>query len=102
MIRFEILLPLYYNDGRQIEPEQFLATDDELVGFFSATSTDTVTVRGHWKYQSALYSDQLVRVRIDVDDNPENWEAMRRVKESLKGRFDQLDIWITAHRIEIV
>src|SRR5438128_7946026 len=32
MVRFEILLPLYYHDGRQLEPEKFAATDDELVG----------------------------------------------------------------------
>ena len=102
MIRFEILLPLFYNDGRPIEPEQFLATDDELVALFSATSTDTVVVRGQWKYQSTKYSDQLIRVRVDVEDKPENWEAMRRVKETLKKRFEQLDIWITAHRIEII
>jgi hypothetical protein len=27
MIRFEILLPLYYNDGRPIEPEKFVQGD---------------------------------------------------------------------------
>jgi hypothetical protein len=43
-----------------------------------------------------------VRVRVDIDDTPENWEAMRAIKETLKSRFDQLDIWITAHGIEIV
>ena len=63
MIRFEILLPLFYNDGRPIEPEKFLATDDEIVQAFGATSTDQVTVRGKWKYQSIVYSDQLIRVR---------------------------------------
>lgn len=31
MIRFEILLPLFYNDGRPIEQEKFLQTDDERV-----------------------------------------------------------------------
>ncbi len=31
MLRFEILLPLYYNDGRQIEQEKFTQTDEELV-----------------------------------------------------------------------
>ena len=61
MIRFEILLPLFYNDGRPIEPEKFVTTDDELVRHFSATATET-----------------------------------------LKGRFEQLDIWITAHEIEII
>src|SRR5260221_4560896 len=83
MIRFEILLPLFYNDGRLMEPENFVRTDDELVGHFSATSTDSVVVRGQWKYQSTLYSDQLIRVRVDVEDTPENWATMRKVKESL-------------------
>jgi hypothetical protein len=102
MIRFEILLPLFYNDGRQIEREKFLETDDELVRYFGATSTDTVTVRGRWMYQSTMYQDQLIRVRVDVEDSPEQWETMRQVKETLKTRFDQLDIWITAHRIDVV
>ena len=102
MIRFEILLPLFYNDGRPIERDKFLLTDDELVERFGATTTDTVAVRGRWLYQSTLYQDQLIRVRLDLDDNPENWQAVRAVKETLKARFDQVDIWITAQRIEIV
>src|ERR1700687_2920187 len=102
MIRFEILLPLFYNDGRPVEQEKFLSTDDELVQLFSATSTDTVVVRGRWVYQSTLYQDQLIRVRFDLEDTPENWRAVREFKETLKARFDQLEIWITAHRIEIV
>src|SRR5205807_1573430 len=101
-IRFEILLPLFYNDGRPIEREKFLQTDDDFVHRFGATSTDTVAVRGRWLYQSTLYQDQLVRVRIDVEDAPENWQAMREMKETLKARFEQLDIWITAHRVEVL
>ncbi len=102
MIRFEILLPLFYNDGRPVEPEKFAATDDELVQCFGATSTDTVVIRGQWKYQSTIYSDKLIRVRVDVEDTPDNWQTMRQLKETLKTRFEQIDIWITAHRIEIV
>jgi hypothetical protein len=102
MIRFEILLPLFYNDGRSVEDEKYLATDDELVAIFGATSTDTVIVRGHWLYQSTIYEDRLIRVRLDVGDIPENWQKMRDMKEVLKKRFDQIDIWISAHRIEIL
>ena len=102
MIRFEILLPLFYNDGSPIEREKYLQSDDELVQLFGATSTDTVTVHGRWLYQSTLYQDRLIRVRFDVPDNPENWQAVRALKETLKTRFDQVDIWITAHRIEVV
>lgn len=52
MIRFEILLPLFSNDGQPIERRKFLETDDELVRSFGATSTDTVVVRGQWLYRS--------------------------------------------------
>ena len=102
MIRFEILLPLFYNDGRPIEPEKFLQTDDELVRRFGATSTDAVVVRGRWLYQSTVYQDRLLRVRLDVEDSPENWQAMRQCKETLKARFEQIDVWITAHRIDVL
>ncbi len=102
MIRFEILLPLFYNSGQPIEQEKFVQTDDELVRQFGAVSTDSVTVRGLWRYQSTLYHDQLLRARVDVDDCAENFQAMRDLKETWKARFEQLDIWITAHRIEVV
>jgi hypothetical protein len=46
MIRFEILLPLFYNDGRPVEDQKFIDTDDVLVAAFGATSTDSVVVRG--------------------------------------------------------
>jgi len=102
MIRFEILLPLFYNDGRRIERQKFVASDDELVNTFGATSTDTVIVRGRWVYGSTKFSDQLIRIRLDVQDTPQNWQKVRDLKELLKQRFEQLDIWVTAHRIEIL
>ena len=102
MIRFEILLPLFYNDGRAVEDHKFVETDDELVAAFGAASTDSIVVRGQWRYQSTIYEDRLIRVRIDVDDTPDSWQKMRDIKEVLKQRFDQIDIWISAHRIEIL
>src|SRR5437667_12914540 len=96
MIRFEILLPLFYNDGRPVEREKYLQTDDELVQLFGATSTDTVVVRGRWLYQSTLYQDQLIRVRLDVEDKPDQSQAVRALKETLEPPFEQLDILHTA------
>ena len=70
MVRFELLLPLYSNDGRSIEQEKFLQTDEELVAQFGATSTDAVLVNGWWMYQSTLYEDKLIRMRVDGEDLP--------------------------------
>lgn len=102
MLRFEILLPLYYNDGRQIEQEKFTQTDEELVAHFGATSTNTVIVKGHWKYRSTLYEDRLIRVRIDAEENEEDKTFLKEYKEVLKVRFEQEDIWITAQQINVI
>jgi hypothetical protein len=59
MIRFEILLPLFYNDGRPIEKEKFATTDEELVQHFGATSTDTIVVSGRWIWISSHRIDIL-------------------------------------------
>lgn len=38
-------------------------------------------------YQSTLHHDQLLRARVDVEECPENWQAMRDLKETWKARF---------------
>ncbi len=102
MLRFEILLPLYYNDGRQIELERFVQTDEEIVAQFGATSTDAVVVKGHWKYRSTFYEDRLIRLRVDAQNSKKNITFFRQYKEVLKTRFEQEDIWITAQQINVI
>jgi len=59
MVRCELLLPLYSHDGRTIEPEKFLHTDEELVGQCGATSTDSVVVSGRLTITSARNDNEL-------------------------------------------
>jgi len=44
--RYEILLPLLYNDSSKIEKEKFLITNEELVEKFGATTTDLTRIVG--------------------------------------------------------
>jgi hypothetical protein len=46
--------------------------------------------------------DRLLRLRVDALDTPENWGFVRAIKETLKSRFDQLDMWITAHHVDVI
>jgi hypothetical protein len=100
--RFEILLPLNYNDGRPIEREKFLVTHKELVREFGATTVDSTRASGTWMYRGTLYEDLLMRVTVD-SSKPEGAKAfLGQYKEVLKARFSQLDIWITAHDIDLI
>ena len=64
--RFEILLPLRFNDGQPV------------------------------------YRDDLTRVFLDVPDTPESFEFFREFKETVKQRFQQIDIWMTTYPIQVI
>lgn len=100
--RYEILLPLLYNDGQKIEKGKFLVTHEELVERFGATTTDSTRIVGRWIYQNQLYEDKLIRIIIDVPESADNDTFFRQYKEILKERFKQIDIWITSYTIEII
>ncbi len=53
--RYEILLPLLYNDGTKIEKEKFLIINEELLDKFGATTTDSTKIVGRWLYQNQLF-----------------------------------------------
>ena len=99
--RFEILLPLNYNDGTLIEAEKFDQTAEELSDRFGGITQDTVRITGAWKYGSARYRDDLLRIRIDTND-PQARVFFRAQKDVWKARFQQIDIWIVAYEIEII
>src|SRR5262245_47524905 len=66
--RFEILLPLTYNDGPLIEAEKFDQTAEELCDRFGSVTQDTVRIAGTWKSRGTRYRDELLRMRIDSKD----------------------------------
>src|SRR4051794_1256454 len=99
--RFETLLPLNYNDGTEIEAEKFDQTAEELSDRFGGITQDTVRIMGTWKYGGTRYRDDLLRIRIDTND-PSATAFFKASKDVWKERFRQIDIWITAHEIEIL
>ena len=100
--RFEILLPLAFNDGRPVPEELVSQTLLDLEQRFGAVSCETQSIRGLWQHEGKPYRDSLIRVFVDVADSKENREFMRQFKESLKQRFSQIDIWITTYPIDVV
>lgn len=100
--RYEILLPLRFNDGTEV-PEPLLAEVVlELRQKFHAVSSETQIIPGLWESEGAIFRDELVRIFLDVPDTTENRQFFVRFKQQLKGRFQQLDIWLTTHPIEVI
>jgi hypothetical protein len=100
--RYEILLPLRFNDGQPVSDELVADTLLELEQRFGAVSTETQTIRGLWRHEGESFRDDLARVFVDVADEPEHREFFLDFKERLKARFQQIDIWMTTYPIEVL
>ncbi len=100
--RFEILLPLRFNDGRPVPDELIADTLLELRQQFGAVSCETQTIRGTWTFEAEAFRDDLVRVYVDANDALESRQFFIHFKERLKTRFQQIDIWMTTYPIEVL
>jgi len=101
--RYEILLPLRHNDGREVEAEKLLLTKNELIQKFGALTVDPHPLEGRWTQSGVTYEDMLLKYTVDVErDTDEIQQFFREYKERLKQRFVQLDVWIIALPIRIV
>jgi len=100
--RYEMLLPLRFNDGTPVPPELLAATTRELKDRFGAASAETQTIRGLWDGGGGTEADDLKRIFIDVPDTAENRDFFRSLKRRLAERFRQDEIWMTTHPVEVV
>jgi hypothetical protein len=95
------MLPLQFNDGRELPPECHAEAVLEVVDHFGAASYETQKVEGHWRQGGVAYRDNLVKLVVDVPDTVRNRKWMKMFKSRWKGRLEQLDLWLVSYRIEI-
>jgi hypothetical protein len=83
--RFEILLPLRFNDGKSVPDELVGQTLVELRQQFNAISAETQVIRGHWQHEGEEFRDELTRVFVDVADTPESHAFFRGIQGTAKN-----------------
>lgn len=99
--RFEVLLPLQFNDGREVPADWLAEAVLEIVDQFGAASYETQKVEGHWRSGGVLYRDTLVRLVVDVPDSVKNRQWMKKFKSRWKARLEQLELWMVSYRIDV-
>jgi hypothetical protein len=97
--RYEILLPLRYNDRRPVPKELLHKTRVELRDQFGAISSESQVIRGD-DSETASEDDELVRMFVDVPDTDENRAFFSQAKERLAERFEQVEIAISTFAVE--
>jgi hypothetical protein len=99
--RFEVLLPLQFNDGRDVPAEWLAEAVLEMVDHFGAASYETQKLEGHWRQGGVVYRDDLVRLLVDVPDSTQSRDWMKEFKRRWKTRLQQLELWMVSYTIEI-
>jgi len=102
MRRYEILLPLRFNDGTLVPDELVGDVIVSLRDRFGAASFETQAIRGVWQHEGQAYKDDLVRLFADVPDTQASREWFLEFKEPLKRDYRQIDIWMITHQIEVL
>jgi len=103
MRKYEIYLPLKYNDGKDIEPEKIKQIKEELIAKFGAitASSRSSPYQGTWKYGGVEYIDDIIKVEIVTSDDRLT-KRFKDFKECLKESLKQVDILITTHGIQVI
>ncbi len=70
--RYEILLPLRFNDGQTVPDSLLAETLLQLRERFGAVTWETQIIQGAWEHAGQLFRDDLMRVVIDVPDTEAN------------------------------
>ena|SRR2546423_8065700 len=99
--RYEILLPIRYNDGALVEPEKIDLVVEELSDHFGGITFQPDHLRGVWFHEGQRFDEANVRIVVDVEDTAESTDFFVKYKQLLKERFRQIDLWITSHEIRI-
>src|SRR5438067_735295 len=100
--RYEILVPLLFNNGTAVPESLLNETFQELRNHFGSASWETGVVKGAWEHEGTVFQDNLTRFFVDVPDIPQHLTFFKEFKARLKQRFDQLDIWITSHPLDVI
>jgi hypothetical protein len=99
--RYEILLPLLFNDKRRVPSKLLVETIRELRDRFAAVSSETQVIHGRWLRGRRAFRDDLIRVYVDAEETAATRKFFAEFKQKTRARFDQTEMWLTSHPINV-
>jgi hypothetical protein len=100
--RYEVMLPVAFNDGRPVPKKWFGKALRELVEQFGGVSFQSQPSEGEWLHEGIVYRDKHVKITVDVPDSPKNRRWMREFKERWRFQLKQIELWMVTYLVEVV
>lgn len=99
--RFEVLLPLQFNNGSDVPAEMLAEAVLEIVDHFGAASYETQKVEGHWRHGGVIVRDNLVKIVIDTPDSASSRRWMKQYKDRWRSKLEQTELWMVSYAVEV-
>lgn len=96
-LKAEILVPIFYNNGSNVQTEKYTLLFEELVKQFGAVSSeDNNVINGYWinPQDNKAYADKNKVYWLIVPDTEENRQYFANLQNKLESLFDQESILI--------
>jgi ABC-type uncharacterized transport system YnjBCD substrate-binding protein len=98
---YDLFVPLYDNDGRPVEPQQFQALQ-QLIDQFGGLTFFPQPNEGFWTVAGVTYRDAIVIYRVLTSDAQEARQFLSALKERLKEQLQQEEILIVERDVEML
>ena len=104
MRKYDIYLPLKYNDGKRIEAQTIRSIKEELVNAFGAITVSSLSspYQGTWKYGGVKFIDDIIKIEVVATNDRVTKKFFKEFKERLRQSLQQIDILITTHGIQVI
>ena len=101
--RYDIYLPLTFNDGRPVDDYKFQGVEARLLGRFGGVTAQQhdFPFRGIWRNESQIYVDQVVVMTVLDFRSRGSTAFIAALKRHLVREFEQLEILITETSLQV-
>lgn len=100
MKEYDLFVPLYYNDGRPVEPQKFQTLQQLLLDQFGGLTFFPQPNEGLWTVAGITYRDAIVIYRVITSDALPARRFLAALKERLKEALQQEEILIVERDVE--
>ena len=102
MHEYELYIPLYYNDGREIEPEKIADLKRRLVRRFGGLTHFPQENEGMWKVGRFTYRDNIVIMRVLAPGEEDATEFFAELKKHLEKEWAQEEVLVVRRSVQLI
>ena len=101
--RYDIYLPLTFNNGDPIPKRYFIDVEQKLLGYFGGATAlqRKFPFRGLWQSNERIYVDRVIVLSALDFRKAGSARFIAELKSDLLRRFDQLEILITETSLRV-